>query len=89
MYSQTKPLSELSMVDVLNLLESWNLRNYCATFREKKVDGLSLMHCHSVKHCHSELGIVNEAEANRLLNKILEYKELNFRESLTSLTPDD
>jgi len=88
MYSQTKPLSELSMVDVLNLLESWNLRNYCAAFRESKVDGLTLMHFHSVKDV-IELGIVNEAEANRLLNKILEYKELNFRESLTSLTPDD
>jgi hypothetical protein len=88
MYSQTKPLSELSMVDVLNLLESLNLRNYCAAFREDLVDGLTLMHFHSVKDV-KDFGIVNEAEANRLLNKILEYKELNFRESLTSLTPDD
>ena len=46
------------------------------------------MHCHSVKGV-KDFGIVNEAEANRLLNIILEYKELYFRESLTSQTPDD
>ena len=61
---------------------------YCAAFREKKVDGLTLMYFHSLKDV-KDFGIVNEAEANRLLNNILEYKELNFRESLTSLTPDD
>ena len=61
---------------------------YCAAFREKKVYGLTLMYFHSLKDV-KDFGIVNEAEANRLLNNILEYKELNFRESLTSLTPDD
>ena len=79
MYSQTKPLSELSMVDVLYLLESLNLRNYCAAFRENLVDGQTLMNCKSVDDL-IVLGIVNEAEANLLLDKIF---ELCIRERLT------
>ena len=71
--SQTKPLSELSVNDVIHILESLNLRNYCAVFRENDIDGPTLMNCHSIKDVE-ELGIAIVAKARILYEEILKFK---------------
>jgi len=70
---QTKPLSELSVDDVIHLLESLNLRNYCAVFQENAIDGPTLMNCKSVKDVE-EFGIDIVAKARILYEEIVKLK---------------
>ena len=69
----TKALSEFSADDVIHLLNSLNLRNYCTVFQENDVDGPTLMCCNKVEDV-KELGINVVAKARLLLNKIIELK---------------
>ena len=69
----TKPLSELSVDDVIHLLKSLNLRKYCAVFQENDIDGPTLMCCNKVEDV-KELGIDTVAKARLLFNKIIELK---------------
>ena len=70
---QTKPLSELSVDDVIHLLESLNLSNFIYNFEDNWIDGPSLMNCKSVDDVE-ELGITLTAKARILFNKIIELK---------------
>ena len=72
---QTKPLSEFSVDDVIHLLESLNLRNYCAVFQENAIDGPTLMYCNSVKDVE-ELGINIVAKARILYEAIVQFKSM-------------
>ncbi len=73
-----KPLSELSVDDVILLLKSLNLRNYCTVFQENDIDGPTLMCCNSVDDV-KELGINVVAKARLLFNKIIELKSTEVR----------
>ena len=75
---QTKPLSELSVDDVIHLLESLNLSNYCAVFQENDIDGPTLMNCKSEEDV-IELGILLRAKARVLFNEIIKLKEVEVR----------
>ena len=70
---QTKPLSELSVDDVIHLLKSLNLRNYCAVFQDNAIDGPTLMNCESVDDV-KELGINIVAKARILYEEIVKFK---------------
>ena len=70
---QTKPLSELSVDDVIHLLESLNLRKYCAVFQENAIDGPTLMNCKSVDDVE-EFGIDIVAKARILYEEIVKLK---------------
>jgi hypothetical protein len=70
---QTKPLLELSVDDVNSLLESLNLRNYCAIFQENAIDGPTLMNCKSVDDV-KELGINLTPKASVLYEEIVKFK---------------
>ena len=70
---QTKPLSELSVVDVIHLLESLNLRNYCAVFQKNAIDGPTLMNCNTVDDV-KELGMDLIAKARILYEEIVRLK---------------
>ena len=75
---QTKPLSKLSADDVIHLLKSLNLSNYCAVFQENDIDGPTLMCCNKVEDV-KELGIDKVAKARLLFNKIIELKSTEVR----------
>ena len=81
---QTKPLSELSVVDVIHLLESLNLRNYCAVFQKNAIDGPSLMNCKSVYDVKELFGIDITAKARKLYEEIVKFKSTGV--SLTFLS---
>lgn len=68
-----KPLSELSIDDVTHLLNSLNLRRYCAVFRQNRIDGLTLMNCNSENDV-KEVGIDLTAKARILFEKIVQLK---------------
>ena len=70
---QTKPLSEMSVDDVIHILDSLNLRKYCAVFQENAIDGPTLMNCKSVDDV-KELGIDIVAKARILYEEIVELK---------------
>jgi hypothetical protein len=59
--------------DVIHLLESLNLGNYCAVFQENAIDGPTLMNCKSVKDVE-ELGINMTAKARILYKEIVQLK---------------
>ena len=75
---QTKPLSELSVDDLIHLLKSLNLSNYCTVFQDNMIDGPTLMNCKSEDDV-KELGIDIVAKARLLLNKIIELKSTEVR----------
>ena len=70
---QTKPLSELSVDDVIHLLESLNLSNFCYNFEDNMIDGPTLMNCKSEDDV-KELGIALTAKARRLYEEIVKFK---------------
>jgi hypothetical protein len=70
---QTKPLSELSVDDVIHLLESLNLSNYCNNFKDNRIDGPTLMNCKSEDDV-KELGIALTAKARILYEEIVQFK---------------
>ena len=69
---QTKPLSELSLDDVIHLLESLKLSNFCNNFEGNRIDGPTLMNCKS-KDDVKELGIALTAKARRLYKEIVKF----------------
>ena len=69
---QTKPLSELSVDDVIHLLKSLKLSNFCYNF-EDMIDGRTLVNCKSVEDVE-QLGIALLAKANILYEKIVQFK---------------
>ena len=73
-FSQTKPLSELSVDEVTRLLESLNLSTfYCSLFKNTRTDGAVLFECKSVEEL-KELGIIETARARNMFNKITIFK---------------
>ncbi len=70
---QTKPLSELSVDDVIRLLESLNLSNFCNNFEDNRIDGPTLMNCKSEDDV-KELGIDIVAKARILYEEIIKLK---------------
>jgi hypothetical protein len=80
---QTKPLSELSVDDVIHLLESLSLSNFCNNFEDNLIDGPTLMNCKSVDDV-KELGIALTAKARILYEKIVQYKSTGVPLTLLS-----
>ena len=70
---QMKPLSELSVDDVIHLLESLKLSKYCYNFEENDIDGPTLMNCQSVDDV-KELGIALTAKGRLLHEEIVKFK---------------
>ena len=70
---QTKPLSKLSVNEVIHLLESLNLSYFCYNFKDSKIDGPTLMNCKSVDDV-KELGIALTAKARILYEEIVKFK---------------
>jgi hypothetical protein len=60
--------------DVIHLLESLNLRSYCAVFQENAIDGPTLMNCKSVDDVKEVLGIALTAKARILYQEIVKFK---------------
>ena len=83
---QTKPLSELSVDDVIYLLESLNLGNYRTIFRENAIDGPTLMNCKSVNDV-IELGIDIVAKARILYEEIDLFKSIEVSKYLYFIFP--
>jgi hypothetical protein len=67
------PLPDLSVDDVINLLKSLKLSNFCHKFEDNMIDGLTLMNCKSVDDV-KELGIALTAKARILFEEIVPFK---------------
>ena len=80
---QTKPLSELSVDDVIHLLELLKLSNFCYNFEDNRIDGLTLMNCKSVDDV-KELGIALTAKARILYEEIIKFKSTGVPLTLLS-----
>ena len=80
---QTKPLSELSVDDVIHLLESLNLSNFCNNFEDNRIDGPTLMNCKSEDDV-KELGIALTAKARILYEEIVKFKSTGVPLTLLS-----
>ena len=61
------------MNEVIHLLESLNLSNLCYNFKDKKIDGPTLMNCKSEDDV-KELGIALTAKARILYQEIVKFK---------------
>ena len=83
---QTKPLSELSVDDVIHLLESLNLSNFCYNFEDNRIDGPTLMYCKSEDDV-KELGINIVAKARILYEEIVKFKSNGVPLTLLSKVP--
>jgi hypothetical protein len=70
---QGKPLSELSVDEVVHLLKTLNLSNFCAVFKENAIDGATLMNCKSVEDVE-EIGITLTPKARLLYEEIVKFK---------------
>jgi len=80
---QTKPLSELSVDDVIRLLESLSLSNFCDNFEDNLIDGPTLMNCKSEDDV-KELGIDMTAKARRLYQELIKFKSTGVPLTLLS-----
>ena len=78
---QMKPLSEFNVSDVIHLLKSLNLNNYCSAFEENDIDGPTLMNCRTEEDV-IELGIDIIPKARVLFNEINKRKETTDVETL-------
>ena len=70
---QTKPLSELSVDEVIHLLQLLKLSNFCTNFKDNLIDGPTLMNCHSLNDV-KELGINIVAKARILYEEVVKFK---------------
>ena len=61
------------MDNVIHLLESLNLSNFCDNFEDNMTDGPTLMNCRSEDDV-KELGIALTAKARRLYEEIVKFK---------------
>lgn len=68
-----KSLPELSVDDVIDLLNALKLSNFCHNFKDNMIDGLTLMNCKSVDDVKA-LGIAYTAKARILFNSIDQFK---------------
>jgi len=73
----------MSVDDVIHILDSLNLRKYCAVFQENAIDGPTLMNCKSVDDV-KELGIALTAKARILYDKIVKFKSTGVPLTLLS-----
>jgi hypothetical protein len=80
---QTKPLSDLSVDDVIHLLESLSLSNFCINFEDNRIDGPTLLKCKSVDDV-KELGIALTAKARILYEEIIKFKSTGVPLTLLS-----
>jgi len=69
--------------DVILLLKSLNLRNYCTVFQESDIDGPTLMCCNKVEDVF-ELGIALTAKARILYEEIVQFKSTGVPLTLLS-----
>ena len=68
-----KPLAELEIKEVSNLLETLNLSKYKTVFREHEVDGRVLDEVESLEEVKT-LGIEQPLKAKVLIRNIMKYK---------------
>ena len=61
------------MADVLHLLKSLKLTNFCNNFEDNMIDGPTLMNCKSEDDV-KELGIALTAKARILFEEIVKFK---------------
>ena len=71
------------MDDVINLLKSLKLSNFCHNFEDNMIDGLTLMNCKSVDDV-KELGIALTAKARILYEESVQYKSTGVPLTLLS-----
>ena len=69
----SKPLSELSLMEVGQLLESLSFEEYKEVFLKNKIDGITLIECLTVDDI-KEAGIMITMKAKQLYKKVMEYK---------------
>jgi hypothetical protein len=71
--TKSRPLSELSVVDVGFLLDRVDLSEFKAVFVRNKIDGKSLVRCSTVDEV-KEMGIPITVKAKLLFEKIREFQ---------------
>ena len=73
----------MSVDDVIRLLESLNLSNFCDNFEDNRIDGPTLMNCKSEDDV-KELGIDMTAKARRLYQELIKFKSTGVPLTLLS-----
>ena len=71
--TNTRPLSDLSVVDVGSLLDRLDISEFKAVFVRNKIDGKSLVRCSTVDEV-KEMGIPITVKAKLLFEKIREFQ---------------
>ena len=71
--TNTRPLSDLSVVDVGSLLDRLDISEFKAIFVRNKIDGKSLVRCSTVDEV-KEMGIPITVKAKLLFEKIREFQ---------------
>ena len=71
--TNTRPLSELSVVDVGSLLDRLDISEFKAILVRNKIDGKSLVRCSTVDEV-KEMGIPITVKAKLLFEKIREFQ---------------
>jgi len=75
--TNTRPLSELSVVDVGTLLDCLDIGEFKDLFENNKIDGKSLMRCSTLDEV-KEMGIPITVKAKLLFEKIREFQANGF-----------
>ena len=86
--SSSKPLSELSLIEVGRLLESLSFEEYKEVFLKNKIDGITLIECLTVDDI-KEAGIMITMKAKQLYKKVMEYKSTGVPLNYISITIDN
>ena len=71
--TKSRPLSDLSVVDVGSLLDRLDISEFKAVFVRNKIDGKSLVRCSTVDEV-KEMGIPITVKAKLLFEKIREFQ---------------
>ncbi len=71
--TNTRPLSDLSVVDVGSLLDRLDISEFKPIFMRNKIDGKSLVRCSTVDEV-KEMGIPITVKAKLLFEKIREFQ---------------
>ena len=71
--TNTRPLSDLSVVDVGSLLDRLDMGEFKDIFMRNKIDGKSLVRCSTVDEV-KEMGILITVKAKLLFEKIREFQ---------------
>jgi len=86
--SSSKPLSELSLIEVGQLLESLSFEEYKEVFLKNKIDGITLIECLTVDDI-KEAGIMITMKAKQLYKKVMEYKSTGVPLNYISINIDN